>query len=1054
MKRKYLLNRNVLAIFSSILLSITLLNCAFALPGTERAKSSVKLKTTNADIAVSGKVTDGEGLPLPGVTVTVKGTTRGTNTGIDGVYHISVPNASAILVFSSVGYTAKEVTVGGNAVINVQLSSDNKTLNEVVVIGYGTQKRASVTGAVSSVSGKTLTELPVAGVDQALQGRIPGLTVVNNGSPGSQPIIQIRGVSSIIGSSNPLYIIDGFPGDIGQLDPADIANVDVLKDASSAAIYGSRGTNGVIIITTKKGANNGKIDLNINSYAGFQENTKTYDLLNTDQYKKYERALDGAAGIGIPPRLQDANFNLPIYAGSTQTFAQTNTDWQKAYFKKALIQQHDVSLSGGSERTRFFTSAGFFDQDGVAIGTYYTRKNFRVNADHNVNKWLSIGETFNVASSRQRFTPTSNRTTVSNLVRIQPYIPIYNPNNPGGFMGPQNSFDGADPTNPIEQAVLFENRNFGTGVHGNAYVTLKFTPWLKFTSSYGLDFGTNRNEAYNPIFNDGGTLSAALATISENTNSSTNTLYTQQLTFDKIFANKHHVTAVAVYEAQTFRGDNQSTSGNQNNNTVRTLQNALNPSSNYTYGTNVLISYVGRLNYDYEGKYLLSGSIRRDGLSVWAPGHKWEWFPAASLGWKVDQEDFMKGIKSISELKLRAGYGRTGINGTLLGNYPYVSNVSAGGTTYPFNNSAGGANQGNGSFYSGISNPSLHWEITNSTNIGFDLGLFQNAFTFSAEFYKRKTDNLILGIPVPPSFGLNGGNGNVGSMQNTGFEFTAGYHKSSGDFKYDLTGVFGLVRNKVLALSTNGGTIVAGGDADYGGGGPLTNTVAGQSIQSFYGYVVEGIFQNAAEVTAHATQTGAAPGDIKFKDIDNNHVIDAQDRVNLGSYIPKFNYSLNIAASYKGFDLAAYFQGVYGNKIFNAEKIILQGMPRLFNSSVDVLNAWTTTNTNTDIPRAISGDPNGNVRPSTRWIESGSYLRLKNLQIGYSLPPTWLKNATSNYVSKVRIYLASSNLLTITKYTGLDPEVGTRNGLLTNGIDYGIIPPSPRTFIVGLQATF
>jgi len=414
----------------------------------------------------------------------------------------------------------------------------------------------------------------------------------------------------------------------------------------------------------------------------------------------------------------------------------------------------------------------------------------------------------------------------------------------------------------------------------------------------------------------------------------------------------------------------------------------------------------------------------------------------------------MKGIKSISELKLRAGYGRTGINGTLLGNYPYVSNVSAGGTTYPFNNSAGGANQGNGSFYSGISNPSLHWEITNSTNIGFDLGLFQNAFTFSAEFYKRKTDNLILGIPVPPSFGLNGGNGNVGSMQNTGFEFTAGYHKSSGDFKYDLTGVFGLVRNKVLALSTNGGTIVAGGDADYGGGGPLTNTVAGQSIQSFYGYVVEGIFQNAAEVTAHATQTGAAPGDIKFKDIDNNHVIDAQDRVNLGSYIPKFNYSLNIAASYKGFDLAAYFQGVYGNKIFNAEKIILQGMPRLFNSSVDVLNAWTTTNTNTDIPRAISGDPNGNVRPSTRWIESGSYLRLKNLQIGYSLPPTWLKNATSNYVSKVRIYLASSNLLTITKYTGLDPEVGTRNGLLTNGIDYGIIPPSPRTFIVGLQATF
>jgi TonB-linked SusC/RagA family outer membrane protein len=460
------------------------------------------------------------------------------------------------------------------------------------------------------------------------------------------------------------------------------------------------------------------------------------------------------------------------------------------------------------------------------------------------------------------------------------------------------------------------------------------------------------------------------------------------------------------------------------------------------------------VGYDFEGKYLISGSIRRDGLSIWAPGHKYQNFPAVSVGWKADQESFMKSLKSVSELKIRAGYGVTGINGTVLGNYPYVSNVSAGGTTYPFDNLATGNNSGNGSFYSSLSNYLLHWEITKSTNIGFDLGLFQNAFTLSAEVYKRKTENLILTVPSPPSFGVGAPLANVGAMQNTGIELTAGYHKTNGDFKYDITAVFGLTRNKVTSLTgAANGTITAGGDADFGGGGPITNTSLGQPIQYFYGYMVEGIFQNASDVSGHATQTGAAPGDLKFKDINHDGVIDANDRVNLGSYLPKFTYSLNYSASYKNFDFALFFQGVYGNKIFNAEKIIAEGMSRLFNSDVNVLNAWTPGNTNTNIPRAISGDPNSNVRPSSRWVESGSYLRLKNLQLGYNLPMPWLKTASNNLVSKVRIYLSSTNLFTITKYTGLDPEVGSKNGTLTNGIDYGQYP-SPRVFQVGLQATF
>jgi TonB-linked SusC/RagA family outer membrane protein len=1053
MKKKYLLNTFMR--MTAVIVFITITNYTFA-ANVPAISWHLAHGTTKPDAAkvITGKVTDDSGAALPGVTVTIKGTTTAVGTDINGAFRIVVPDEQAVLVFSSVGYASKEVAVSGKSVINVALTGDAKALNEIVVVGYGTQKRANVTGAVSSVNSKTISALPVGGIDQALQGRVAGLTVTNNGSPGSAPIVQIRGVSSIGYGADPLYIIDGFPGSIGALDPRDIQSVDVLKDASAAAIYGSRATNGVIIVTTKKGST-GKIQVSFDSYAGVQKVAKTYDLLNTSQYLQYERALNGAAGIGLPPRLQPANFNLPIYAGSSQTFAQTNTDWQDAYFKNGVLQQHTVSLSGGNENSRIFTSAGYFNQDGIAVGTSFSRKNFRINSDHNINKFITIGETFNTSVTRQRFgIPPGNRTPITNVIRMQPYLPVYNPNNPGGFFGPQSSFDGADPVNPVEQALINENRNFGMAIRGNAYLTVKFTPWLKFNSTYGIDYGTNRQEQYTPIYNDGGTSSSPLASITENTGSGTTTLYTQQLTFDHTFASKHHVSAVAVYEVQTNRSDSQNSFGNQNNNTIRTLHNATNTTTDYTYNTNVLHSLVGRVGYDFEGKYLVSGSIRRDGLSVWAPGHKYQNFPAASVGWKVDQESFMKDIKSISEFKIRGGYGVTGINGTVLGNYPYVSPVSAGGTTYPFNNLATGVNSGNGSFYSALSNYFLHWETTKSTNIGFDLGLFQNAFTLSAEVYKRKTDNLILTIPLPPSDGVGAPIANVGSIQNKGFELTAGYHKTSGDFKYDITGVFGLSRNKVLSLTgAANGTITAGGDADFGGGGPLTNTSVGQPIQYFYGYQVEGIFQNAADVTSHATQTGAAPGDLKFKDVNKDGVINADDRVNLGSYLPKFTYSLNYTASYRNFDLALFFQGVNGNKIFNAEKIIAEGMSRLFNSDVNVLRAWTPTNTNTNIPRAISGDPNSNVRPSSRWVESGSYFRLKNLQLGYNLPTPWLKSATNNLVSKVRIYVSSTNLFTVTKYTGLDPEVGSKNGTLTNGIDYGQYP-TPRVFQAGLQATF
>jgi TonB-linked SusC/RagA family outer membrane protein len=1053
MKKKDLPNHHIRTTLVILLLSIITLNPAYASHAKGRLEhklpTEAKLITATT---ITGRVTDEAGVGIPGATVMLKGTTIAVAADNNGNYRITLPEANGTLVFSFMGYFSTEVSIAGKTIVNVQLKADTRSLNEVVVVGYGTQKRAAVTGAVSSVSGKTLTQLPVAGVDQALQGRVAGLTVTNNGSPGNAPIVAIRGISSINFGSEPLYIVDGYPGGIGGIDPKDIQSIDVLKDASAAAIYGSRATNGVIIVTTKKGSSNGKVQIDFDSYAGVQSIIKRFDLLNTQQYLQYERALN--AGSPLPPRLEPQNFNMPIYTGATQTFAQTNTDWQDEYFRNnQLLQQHSVAVSGGNENSHFYTSAGYFSQKGIAQGLDFNRKNFRMNSDHKIRSFLTFGETFNASVSHQRYDiPPGNRTALTNVIRMLPYIPVRNPNNAGGFQGPINSFDGSDPTNPVEAALINENYNNGFNIRGNAYMTLKFTDWLKFTSTYGLDYGSNLNEQYTPIYNDGGTLSSPVAVINKTRGTGTTQLYSQQLAFDKMFA-KHHVSGVAVYESQSSRGTNQSSSGNQSTNLVKTLNGATNLFTNYTYGTNLLISMVGRVAYDYDGKYFISGSMRRDGLSVFAPGHKYENFPAVSAGWKVDKESFMKNISAITELKLRGGYGITGINGTVLGNYPYLQAISSNQATYPFNGSL--ADLGNASFYSGLSNLNLSWETTKQLNVGLDLGLFDNKITLSAEYYKRKTEDLLLTVPTPPSFGFNGGGtlANVASMQNKGLEFTLGYHKNQGDFKWDVTTLLSVVRNKVLELNSPNASITAGGDADFGGGGPLTNTVAGQSVQSFYGYVVEGIFQNAAEITAHASQTGAQPGDLKFKDINGDNIINDSDRTFIGSYLPKFTYSLNYSANYKNFDMSIFFQGVQGNKIFNAERIILEGMPRLFNAGVNVLNAWTPSNTNTDIPRAAKGDPNGNVRPSTRWIEDGSYLRLKSAMIGYNVSSTWLRSKTNNGLSKLRLYVSSQNLLTFTKYSGLDPEVGSKNGTLTNGVDYGQYP-SPRSFQFGIQATF
>lgn len=1016
---------------------------------------------------VTGRVINqADNQPIVGATVQEKGTTNATTTGNDGSFTITVPGG-ATLVVTVVGYSAQEIPLNGRSSISISMAPAIGGMSEVVVVGYGTQRRANVTGAISNVSGKTIAELPVPSVAQALQGRVAGVNVTNNGSPGTQPIVRIRGISSISFASDPLYVVDGFPtGDLASIDTRDIESVDVLKDASAAAIYGSRATSGVIMITTKKGRRDGKVHVSLDSYYGVQKVTNRLDLLDREGFKQYALAYRGSQ----VPRLLAPEVDKPIYTGASQTYGQTNTDWQDEFFENGMMTQHNIGVSGGNDISRFYSSAGYMQQEGTTPATAFKRYNFRINSDHNISKVFTFGQNLYAAYSNQDYDNNEGqaRTNLVNVIRMMPHMPVYDPTSNGGYRGVNAFLDGGDPTNPIEDAELKNPGNRSTiKVFGTGFLEVNFTKWLKFRSTIGIDLANGLTYRFQPIFNDNGTIngsSASQATITNNRSLSRVLLYTEQLTFDKTFGD-HHINAIAVYEQQEQRVKNENASGNQPSNALRVLSNATNQAVSTTVGENAIQSIVGRVNYDFQGKYLISAAIRRDGLSIWAPGKKWGTFPSGSIGWRIDQEDFMKNQTKISELKVRAGYGITGLNGVVLGNYPWLVNVSANSAAYPFNNSI---TSGLGSSIQRLGNTELEWETTKQINVGVDLGFLRNKITLSAEYFNRKTDNLILAVTVPPSFGFinNSVNQNVGGVQNNGFELQLGYNDRDGEFRWNASGNMSIIRNKVTKLAPGVTGIEAGTEAADFGPYSVTNTKVGESIQSFYGWIVEGIFQSQAEVNSSPAQVNPAAnvaydptkhtsaGDLKFRDVNKDGKIDVNDRVFLGSFLPKVSYALNLGANYKNFDLGVFFQGVQGNKIYNNTRVITEGMIRFFNAGTQVLRAWTPTNTNTDIPRAIANDPNQNARTSTRFLENGSYLRLKNIMLGFNVPASTL-TSLGGVVSSFRLYVSAQNILTFTDYSGIDPEVGNRtpNSSLTSGIDYAVYP-QPKSFQVGIQANF
>lgn len=1017
----------------------------------------VSSSTTDVDVIVNGRVTDENESPIPGANILIKGTSIGTTTDTDGRFSLNVPNEDAVIVISFIGFVSQEVVVGKQTDINISLKADVQQLGEIVVVGYGTQKKASVTGAISSVSAKEISAQPVVNVGQALQGRIAGVSVTNNGAPGEAPIIRVRGIGTI-NNANPLFVVDGFPtSDLNSFNPKDIESVDVLKDASAAAIYGSRASNGVVIITTKSGSRNQKLTVNFDSYYGVEQPWRKLDLLNTNQYIDFATELmtnadiyknetngaedDVVVGSSVPKRIALGGLDQPINSQTTQTYKQTNTDWQDEMFRTGRIQQHKVELSGGSSASKMFASFGYFEQEGIMLGTGYQRGDVRLNTDHNVSKRLSIGQNLYVAFDERKIEQQSGgRTQLQHMFRSSPYFPVYSPDNFGGFWGAQE-IDGSDPENPVRIALQDKQNQQRLKLLANAYVDFKIFDFLSYRFKAGLDYVDYTQRSHSPAFSTGGYSNRAAAIVNQNRQNFASVLLTNQLTFDKTFG-KHSVNAVVVAEQQTNKFSQITGAGeNEMTNDIYEPVGLSKVSFNGSKTESALISYIGRVNYEYDGKYLFGASFRRDGSSRFSPSNRWGNFPAVSAGWRISEESFLKGNDVVSDLKLRASYGVTGNNTS--GDYAWISTISS-NQIYQF----GGA-PATGYTIRGLANENLTWESTYMTNIGVDMGVLNNQLTLSVEYFNNTTKDMIISLPIPLSFGYDVNPfANVGEVENKGLEIELGYEKSAGSFTFNASGNIAFIKNEVTSLGKEGITIAQG---DWYGDN-LTLTEVGQPIGYFNGYVVDGLFQ---EGEAHPLQPNARAGDIRFKDVNRDGVLNASDKTNVGHFLPDFSYGINLSANYKGFDASLFLQGVSGNEIYSIVKYDLEGMTRLFNAGTAVLNRWTPERTNTNVPRAISGDPNQNARASDRFVEDGSYFRLKNLTIGYnfSSPGTFTRNA----LTRLRIYTTMQNLLTITKYkSGYDPEIGNRNAgtnMLTQGIDYGQFPQA-RSVVVGIQLGF
>ncbi|WP_303312739.1 TonB-dependent receptor [Hymenobacter sp. BT730] len=1021
---------------------------ALVLPAQAALPFSVGLPalayTAAADVTVAGRVTQPNGDGLPGVTVVVKGTTRGTTTDANGYYSITAPEGST-LVMSYVGFQRREVPVtGASTSLNVSLQEDTQALSEVVVVGYGTQERATVTGAVSSISGRDIATQPVADPTQALQGRAAGVTVTqNSGAPGGAggTAVRVRGITSA-GNNSPLYVIDGYPlpssdaggnsieNQLNAINPNDIESIDVLKDASATAIYGLRAANGVVIITTKRGKA-GTSNVNLDVYRGVQEVWRKLDLLNAEEYAVINNESRLAKGDATLPALRN-----PSALGE-------GTDWQDQVFRRAVIQSYNLSASGGSEKARYAVAGGYFQQDGTLNGSHFDRFTLRANGDVQLNRVLKIGNSLSLThlTDRQVDTGGSEFGVLSNVLQAPPTIPVYNED--GTWYEPTATADNYVEPNPVLQSLITKSKFVRNRVLTTFFAELEPLKGLRFRTNVGADLVFDNYNAFTPSMGPNSPrYSVAGASAFNNYNPSY--LIENTLTYDRLFSDKHQVTLLLGQSAQEFNYSTLSAgrSGYLNN----VLQQINNGPINAALGNggtssqNRLASYFGRANYDYAGKYLFSATLRRDGSSAFALGEKFGWFPGVSAGWRLSEENFVKDIRTISNLKLRAGWGRVG-NPLNAGQFAYLAGINS-GITYVFGP--------DGTVVAGAAptrqqNTQLKWENNEQTNVGIDLGLWDNRIETSVDLYSRKSPNLI--SSVPPSL-VSGTYESVPtnaiSAVNKGIDVsitTRNFNGGETGLSWTSSLVFSTYKSDIEDL----GVAVPFNGLNNRLGSPIVRYDKGQPFGAFYGYVADGLFQTQEDVTSHATQTGAAPGDIRFKDLNGDKKINDADRTFIGNPNPDFTYGLNNTLTWKGFDLNLFIQGAQGNDIYNLNRFYTEGgLYSNGNSSTRVLARWTGPGTSNDVPRAIAGDPNQNLRVSSYFVEDGSYLRIKTLTLGYNLPKSLLGRI---YSQQMRVYVSGQNLLTLTKYTGFDPELGQ------GGVDRGIYPQS-RVLLAGLNIGF
>ncbi|HAS41090.1 MAG TPA: hypothetical protein DCS93_11455 [Microscillaceae bacterium] len=989
--------------------------------------------------AISGKVTSPDGEGIPGVSVYVKGNTSiGTVTNASGEFTVEGVPQNSVLVISSIGYIAQEISVGSQTTFSITLKEDSKSLEQVVVVGYGTQKRSEITGSVSTISAKEITNTPVLRVEQALQGRAAGVQIAqNSGSPGSGLNVRIRGIGTV-NNSDPLYVVDGIPVEgMDFLNPSDIETISVLKDAASAAIYGSRAANGVVLITTKKGKNNQKLRLNYEMYYGVQSPIRKLDLLNASEYATLSNVMRTAE----PTLTPFPEFANPAALGE-------GTDWQEAIFERnAPIQNHQVSLTGGTAKSVYSLSGNYFQQDGI-IGrdkSRFKRMSFRFNSNHQLNKRVSVGNTLNLIHFDKRNLAENDEfnSPLMRAINMDPVTPVRNAN--GTFAA--SPYAQTDIKNPANQIALASDTWVADRLLGSLFGQYEIIDGLKLRVSLGLDATYGTSDKFFPSFDLGLPHERLdVNSVEKTMNLWYNWIVENNLTYNKSFGS-HSINLVAGMSAQEFNFKNLGgvrnnlSTNNPGNAFLNASQDGENQTATGAASESALFSYYGRINYTFANKYLFSATVRTDGSSRFGPNNRYAVFPSFSLGWVLSEEGFLKSLDFINFLKLRVSWGQNG--NQQISNYGFTSAIANG-----LNYTLGGTEiLSNGAAPVVASNPDLKWETSTQTDIGLDMGFMQDRIMFSVDYYQKNTEDMLVVVPIPLHVGAGAPFVNAGSVENKGVELMLEYRKQEGDFKYNIGFNMAFINNTVTGLG-NGNTPISSGE--YGtGGGLITRTEVGRPIASFYGWVTDGIFQTQSEIDAHAFQNaGTAPGDIRFKDINGDGVINDDDRAFIGNPTPDFTYGITAGASYKNFDFSMFWQGVQGNDVFNAVTRYDFSTTNRLATRLGYWNGQGSTNTE---PRLTASDPNQNARISDRFVDDGSYLRLKNIQIGYTLPESALKRLR---VSKLRVYIAAQNLFTITRYKGLDPEIGVgADGVLDLGIDRGFYPQA-RMFLTGLSITF